>query len=84
MDRLLIEDTGHAKPECCEGEERATVEAIVAWLRSTPRARGVAVSIESSPDIARLADAIERGEWRRSTSPPPAGVGSPDRSDPHG
>jgi hypothetical protein len=40
-------------------EER---EFIVAWLRTTPRACGVLLSIDSSQTIARLADAIERGE----------------------
>jgi hypothetical protein len=41
-----------------------TEAAIAAWLRSTPRAGGVLVGIGSSQDIARLADAIERGEHR--------------------
>lgn len=37
---------------------------IAAWLRTTPRAGGVQINIGSSQDIARLADAIEAGEWR--------------------
>lgn len=42
-----------------EVEER---QRIVEWLRTTSRARGVLISIHSSQDIARCADAIERGE----------------------
>lgn len=40
-------------------EERA---AVVAWLRTTPRARGVLISIHSSQCVARLAEGVERGE----------------------
>jgi hypothetical protein len=38
---------------------------IVNWLRTTPTARKVTISIHSSQDIARLADAIELGEYRK-------------------
>lgn len=37
-------------------------QRIVEWLRTASRARGVLISIHSSQDIARCADAIERGE----------------------
>jgi len=47
-------------------DTRVAVEReIVKWLRMTPTARKVAISIHSSQDIARLADAIERGEHRK-------------------
>lgn len=57
-------------------DERAK---IVAWLRSTPRAGGVPISIASSQDVARLADAIEAGEHVPSDSPgtPPSGKVEP-------
>ena len=45
---------------------RAARREIVKWLRVTPMARGVLLGIGSSQDIARLADAIERGEYRVS------------------
>lgn len=35
---------------------------IAEWLRTASRARGVLISIHSSQDLARCADAIERGE----------------------
>jgi hypothetical protein len=34
---------------------------VVAWLRVAPRARGILIHINSSQDIARLADDIESG-----------------------
>lgn len=37
-------------------------QRIAEWLRTAPRARGVLISIHSSQDIARCADAIENGE----------------------
>jgi hypothetical protein len=37
-------------------------QKIAEWLRTTSRARGVLISIHSSQDLARCADAIERGE----------------------
>ena len=39
--------------------------AVGEFLRMTPRACGVLISINSSQDIARLADAIEHGEHRK-------------------
>jgi hypothetical protein len=63
-------DDGVSCGECCDtdfyathGEQRA-IAAVVAMLREAPRAGGVLLSIGSSQDIARLADAIERGDWR--------------------
>ena len=50
----------------CMPPVSAEVMEIVKWLRVTPRARGVLLGIGSSQDIARLADAIERGEYRVS------------------
>ena len=35
---------------------------IAEWIRTTSRARGVLISIHSSQDLARVADAIEQGE----------------------
>lgn len=37
-------------------------QRIAKWLRTASRARGVLISLHSSQDIARCADAIERGE----------------------
>jgi hypothetical protein len=37
-------------------------QRIAKWLRTASRARGVLISIHSSQDLARCADAIERGE----------------------
>ena len=37
-------------------------QRIAEWLRTASRARGVLISIHSSQDLARCADAIERGE----------------------
>jgi len=37
-------------------------QRIAAWLRTTTSARGAQISIHSSQDIARLADAIELGD----------------------
>jgi hypothetical protein len=37
-------------------------QRIAEWLRTASRASGVLISIHSSQDIARCADAIERGE----------------------
>lgn len=51
-----------------EGAE-AERASIVAWLRTTPRARGVRLSIASSQDIARLAEALEIGECRSAATP---------------
>ena len=50
----------------CTPPVSAEVMEIVKWLRVTPMARGVLLGIGSSQDIARLADAIERGEYRVS------------------
>jgi hypothetical protein len=50
----------------CMPPVSAEVMEIVKWLRVTPVARGVLLGIGSSQDIARLADAIERGEYRVS------------------
>jgi phage FluMu protein Com len=50
----------------CMRSVSAEVREIVEWLRVTPMARGVLLSLGSSQDIARLADAIERGEYRVS------------------
>lgn len=41
---------------------RSDRKRIAAWMRVTPRACGVLISIASGQDIARLADAIERGD----------------------
>lgn len=38
---------------------------IAEWIRTTSRARGVLISIHSSQDLARVADAIEQGEHER-------------------
>lgn len=35
---------------------------IAEWVRTASRARGVLISIHSSQDLARVADAIEQGE----------------------
>ena len=52
--------------DAIRADERAKVEAeVVAYLRQTPRASGQLISIESSNDIARLAQDIERGEHRQ-------------------
>lgn len=40
-------------------------QRIAEWLRTASRARGVLISIHSSQDIARCADAIENGEHTR-------------------
>ena len=50
----------------CTPPVSAEVMEIVKWLRVTPMARGVLLGIGSSQDIARLADAIERGEYHVS------------------
>ena len=48
--------------------ENARIEALISWLRTTPRAGGVLLSIGSSQDIARLADDLESGAWRYATT----------------
>lgn len=40
-------------------------QRIAEWLRTASRANGVLISIHSSQDLARCADAIERGEHER-------------------
>ena len=52
-----------ARFETCE---RELATEIAEWLRTTPRVRGVQISIHSSQDLARLADAIERMEFRNA------------------
>jgi hypothetical protein len=65
-DAILLELTGdHSElPKdafAFATHREATEAAIVAWLRTTPRACGEVISIHSSTDVARLANAIERG-----------------------
>ena len=47
-----------------ETEKRVERE-IAKYLRMTPRAKGVQISINSSQDIARLADDIESGDYKK-------------------
>lgn len=47
-----------------ETEKRVERE-IAEYLRMTPRAKGVLISINSSQDIARLADDIESGAYKK-------------------
>lgn len=47
-----------------ETEKRVERE-VAEYLRMTPRAKGVLISINSSQDIARLADDIESGAYKK-------------------
>lgn len=61
-------DCAQCRPpeQAIRADERAKVEAeVVAFLRHTPMASGQLISIESSNDLARLAQDIERGEHRQ-------------------
>jgi hypothetical protein len=44
---------------------KAERKHIANWLRTTPTARGVLININSSGDIARLANDIENGEHEK-------------------
>lgn len=60
--------------EAWDNGARAELLRVVAWLRTTPQACGVQLSITSSQDIARLADDLESGAWRGA---PPTGSEPP-------
>lgn len=54
--------------------ERETAEAIVEWLREQAQMHGYGF-MRQTPEVAiaeRIADLIERGEWKASDSPSPA------------
>jgi hypothetical protein len=48
-----------AREDWIRADER---RLIAAFIRTAPRAGGALISVDSSGDIARLADDIERGE----------------------
>lgn len=50
--------------QAIHNEAFVTALAIAQWLRTVTHASGVPLSIEPSQDIARLADDIEKMNWR--------------------
>lgn len=51
------------RAEKAEQSSKQTVASIVKFLRTTPRAMGMLISVASSQDIARLAAEIEARTW---------------------
>jgi hypothetical protein len=49
--------------QALHNERFQAAQEISEWLRTIDRVRGVLISIHSSQDIARLADAIARMDW---------------------
>jgi len=75
VSRFMMTDLGkYLEPFCEKLDEAKTAQYLSAvridvarkiadWVRTAACARGVLISINASQDLARIADAIERGEW---------------------